>query len=339
MRRQQEIDPGTHQPACRRGGRPTAPGKIQAIAMSDDRQRFSSPPPAEPAGAPAIFDRRRLRIRLARAASGPECGNFLVDRAAADMADRLAAVQRTFEAAVVLDAGGGFAADLQASGKARWLARGGLAATPGELPVFVADEEHLPLGPQTVDLVASLFTLHFVNDLPGALVQVRHALKPDGLFVAAMLGGETLIELRTALIAAEAEAAGGAAPRVAPFVDVRTAGDLLMRAGFALPVADSDRLTARYENLPALFEDLAALGLRNVPAGPPVPLRRSTIARADALYREMFAAPDGRLPATFEIVHVAGWAPHPSQQKPLRPGSAAARLADALGVDEHRLKR
>ena len=184
------------------------------------------------------------------------------------------------------------------------------------------------------DLIVSLMSLHWANDLPGALSQIRRALKPDGLFLGTLLGAGTLKELRAVLTEAELEARGGAQARVSPFADGFDGAALLQRAGFALPVADVDRVTVRYPDLLALIRDLRAMGETNVLAGAVRPLTRGILARAAQLYAERYADADGRIPATFEIVHLAGWAPHESQQKPLPRGSAKMRLADALGVRE-----
>ncbi len=198
-----------------------------------------------------------------------------------------------------------------------------------------ADEEALPFADSSLDLVVSALALQFVNDLPGTLVQIRRALKPDGLFLAALLGGDTLTELRQAFAAAEAEIEDGVSPRVAPFADLRDMGGLLQRAGFALPVTDADRLTVRYASPLALMHDLRRMGAANaLVARRRVPLKRKTLARMMEIYAERFADTDGRIRATFEIVWLSGWAPHASQQQPLRPGSARTRLADALGVNE-----
>lgn len=199
-------------------------------------------------------------------------------------------------------------------------------AGPGQAPLALPD--------QSQDLIVSLMSLHWANDLPGALSQIRRALKPDGLFVGTLLGAGTLKELRAVLTEAELEARGGAQARVSPFADGFDGAALLQRAGFALPVSDVDRLTVRYPDLFALVRDLRAMGETNVLAGGGRPLTRGIVARAAQLYAERFGEPDGRIPATFEIVHLAGWAPHESQQKPLPRGSAKMRLADALGVKE-----
>jgi SAM-dependent methyltransferase len=210
------------------------------------------------------------------------------------------------------------------------------AARAGErTPVVIADEERLPFRDASLDLVVSGLALQFVNDLPGALLQIRRALKPDGLFLAALVGGDTLTELRQAFAAAEAEVEGGVSPRVAPFADVRTMGALLQRAGFALPVTDVDRVVVRYDSPLRLMHDLRRMGATNVlterrRGG----LRRQTLSRLIEVYAERFADPDGRLRASFEIIWLSGWAPHESQQQPLRPGSARTRLADALRTRE-----
>ena len=208
-------------------------------------------------------------------------------------------------------------------------------ARDGEFLRVAADEEALPFADASLDLVVSALALQWVNDLPGTLVQIRRALKPDGLLMAAMLGGDTLIELREAFASAESEIEGGLSPRVAPFADLRELGALMQRAGFALPVVDSDRLTVRYESAFALMRDLRAMGATNVLAERRrAPLRRATLMRMAEIYAERFADADGRVRATFEIVWLSGWSPHESQQKPLKPGSASQRLADALGAKE-----
>jgi SAM-dependent methyltransferase len=287
---------------------------------------------------PVIIDRALLRARGRRAlALGP--ATFLIDRVAEDLADRLATVLRSFPCG--LDLGtptGALRRALAASHKIGGIiAANALAAIAGEGAglAIVADEEALPLREGALDLVVSGLSLHFVNDLPGTLVQVRRALKPDGLFVAALLGGETLSELRQAFAAAEAEMEDGISPRVLPFADLRDLGALLQRAGFALPVTDVDRVTVRYASPLDLMHDLRRMGAAN----PLVdrsrrPLRRATLARMLEIYRERFAVPDGRVRATFEIVYLSGWAPHESQQQPLAPGSARTRLADALRTQE-----
>jgi SAM-dependent methyltransferase len=199
----------------------------------------------------------------------------------------------------------------------------------------VADEEALPFADNTLDLVVSGLSLQVVNDLPGVLVQVQRALKPDGLFLAALLGGDTLTELRQSFAVAESELEGGVSPRVAPFADVRDLGALLQRAGFALPVTDVDRITVRYATPLRLLRDLRRMGAANpLVERRRVPLRRTTLMRAMEVYAARFADPDGKVRASFDIIWLLGWSPHESQQKPLQPGSAKKRLADALGTTE-----
>ena len=282
-----------------------------------------------------VFDRNLLQARRARAQQlGP--ATFLIDRVAEDLADRLAAVLRQF--AVAVDLGtptGALRQVLAASGKIGAVVAVDRIVREGSGLHFVADEEALPLREASVDLIVSGLALQFVNDLPGTLIQVRRALKPDGLFVAALLGGETLSELRAAMAQAEAEIEGGVSPRIAPFVDVRELGALLQRAGFALPVTDVDRLTARYDSVFSLMHDLRRMGGGNaLIERRRVPLRRAMLLRMAEIYEARFADADGRVRATFDIVWLSGWAPHVSQQQPLKPGSAQARLADALGARE-----
>jgi len=288
------------------------------------------------ASSPLIFDRALLRQRRRRAAAlGP--ATFLLDRVADDLADRLAAVLRRFELAVDLGTpGNAVRAALAGRGSVgKIIATDTLSDFSRSAPSVVADEEALPFGTEKLDLVVSGLALHFVNDLPGALLQIRRALKPDGLFLAALLGGDTLTELRQSFAAAESEVEGGVSPRVAPFADLRDLGALLQRAGFALPVTDVDRLTVRYENVFALMRDLRRMGATNtLLARRRTPLKRATLLRMAEIYGQRFADADGRIRATFEIVWLSGWAPHPDQQQPLKPGSAKTRLADALGTRE-----
>jgi len=283
-----------------------------------------------------IFDRALLRRRRARAAAlGP--ATFLLDRVANDLAERLAAVLRRFDLALDLGTPGeAVRLALHGSGAVGTVIRADAAATRASADKIVAaDEEALPLAAGALDLVISALALQFVNDLPGALVQIRRALKPDGLFLAALVGGDTLTELRQAFAAAESEVEGGAAPHVAPFADLRELGALLQRAGFALPVTDVDRLCVRYESVLALMHDLRRMGATNaLTARRRTPLKRATLHRMAEIYAQRFADADGRLRATFEIVWLSGWAPHDSQQQPLKPGSAKTRLADALGTRE-----
>jgi SAM-dependent methyltransferase len=272
-----------------------------------------------PAAAPVLFDRALLRARQRRAQTlGP--ATFLLDRVAEDFGDRLQAVTRSFADVAEI-----------------W--------TPGELlqkPVadrfksitriaLHADSETLRLPPESLDLAVSALAFQFVNDLPGVLAQIRRALRPDGLLLAAMLGGDTLTELRQAFAEAEAECEGGVSPRVAPFADLRDVGSLLQRAGFALPVTDVDSVVVRYDNAFALMADLRRMGATNVMVERRrTPTRRATLLRMAQIYTSRFADPDGRIRATFDIVWLSGWAPHESQPKPLRPGSAKASLEAAV---------
>jgi SAM-dependent methyltransferase len=271
-----------------------------------------------PNTAPVLFDRALLRARQSRALRlGP--ATFLLDRVAVDVEERLHAVLREF--ADVADI---------------W--------TPGELlrkpsrhrfksiaHIDLSEPESLPLQPGSIDLALSALAFQFVNDLPGVLAQIRRALKPDGLLLAAMIGGDTLTELRQSFAAAEAELEGGVSPRVAPFADLRDVGALLQRAAFALPVTDVDRIVVRYDSAFALMADLRRMGATNILIERRrAPTRRATMLRMAQLYGERFADPDGRIRATFDVIWLSGWAPHESQQKPLRPGSAKASLAEAV---------
>lgn len=276
-----------------------------------------------------LFDRALARRNLARAlrAGGQD---FLLRLAVEGICDRLALVNRDFSAG--LDLGTPTSALAEAL-KPRILAR--MAPTPetaGGAPLnLIGGEEAQPFAPERFDLVVSALALQGVNDLPGAMIQARRALKPDGLFLACLVGGRSLHELRAALAGAEAELYGGASPRVSPFADVRDMGALLQRAGFALPVADAEATLVRYGDFFALLADLRAMGAANALfARARKPASRALFMRAAEIYAEKFADPDGRLRATFELIYASGWAPHESQQKPLRPGSARMRLADAL---------
>jgi SAM-dependent methyltransferase len=290
------------------------------------------------ADGPLIFDRALIRARRRRAAA-MEPATFLIDHIAGDLADRVALVLRRF--ALALDLGTPTEAVRAALARLGSVGTIVAAAPPPDIGarraglLIVADEEALPFADGTFDLVVSALALQLVNDLPGTLVQIRRALKPDGLFLAALLGGETLNELRQSFAAAESEIEGGVSPRVAPFADLRDLGALLQRAGLALPVADADRLVVRYDSAFALMHDLRRMGATNALIDRRrTPLRRATVMRMAEIYAQRFADADGRLRATFEIVWLSGWAPHPGQQQPLKPGTAKARLADALGARE-----
>lgn len=273
---------------------------------------------------------RHKRRALAAAVPG---ASFLLDRAVEDLAERLSTVERRFEAAAALFCWTPAVRDaLLASGKVQSVLRVELdKAFLDDAPGIVSGFDHILLDPESIDLAVSLMSLHEANDLPGALIQIRRALRPDGLFLGAMAGGNTLAELRESLLAAETELYGGASPRVSPFTDVRDAGALLQRAGFALPVADVEPLTVRYDSMFALMRDLRAMGASNaLVARSRRPASRRLFLRAAEIYAERFSDPDGRVRATFEIVWMSGWAPHASQQKPLKPGSAEVSLARIL---------
>ena len=286
------------------------------------------------AGPPQIFDATRRTARLARSERRFAEADFLHRRAAENAVLSLEATLREFPAAVDLSAHPGPFAEALAMSD---------AAVRVGAPQAVGDRSEragpgaraLEIVAGSADLIVSLMTLHWANDLPGALSQIRRALKPDGLFLGTLLGAGTLKELRAVLTEAELAERGGAQARVSPFADGFDGAGLLQRAGFALPVSDVDRLTVRYPDLFALIRDLRAMGETNVLAGTIRPLTRPIIARAAVLYAEKYGETDGRIPATFEIVNLAGWAPHESQPKPLPRGSARVRLADALGVVEH----
>lgn len=289
------------------------------------------------ADVPHIFDRALMQRRRLRAQAAP--ADFLLAHVAEELVDRLSAVKRSFAVAADIGTPGNV---LRAAIRSRGLAAGVIGVDllacelrRGEPLLVAADEEALPFADASLDLALSALALHGVNDLPGTLVQIRRALKPDGLFLAALLGGETLTELRQAFAAAEAEIEGGVSPRVAPFADLRDLGAMLQRTGFALPVVDADRLTVRYATPFDLMRDLRGMGATNaLTERRRVPLKRATLQRMAEIYAERFRDADGRLRATFDVVWLSGWAPHESQQKPLRPGSAKARLADALRTTE-----
>lgn len=291
---------------------------------------------------PPLFDRALHRLRLDRAAGRYSQADFLKARAAADVVERLEAILRDFPMAVDLGARSGlFAVALAqspASERVGLLIETDLSAAMlmgREAPRLQVDEERLPFAPESLDLIVSTLALHWTNDLVGSLIQIRQALKPDGLFIGAIVGGSSLTELRQCLLAAEAELSDGAGLRVSPFADALDAAGLLQRAGFALPVADADRVVVRYAHPLNLIADLKAMGDTNVLAERSrKPLSRAVLTRACEIYAERFSDPDGRVRATLDLIIMTGWAPHPDQQKPLRPGSAKMRLADALGTKE-----
>lgn len=286
---------------------------------------------------PFVFDRPRLARRRARARETYKSVDFLKSRVAEDIIDRIAATGRHFPVAAELGAG---VSDLRTAlthctDHVILTDPSPEIATGLSMPAVCLDEEWLAFRPASLDLIVSGLALHWVNDLPGCLVQARRCLKPDGFFVGGMIGGNSLTELRQVLLQAESELTGGAEMRVSPFADALDLSQLLQRAGFALPVSDRDHLTLRYESLFALLRDLQASGETHSPARTGRrPLSRRILVRAAELYQEQFSDPDGRIRASVEIIWMTGWAPHPDQPKPLRPGSAKASLAEAVGAKE-----
>ena len=273
---------------------------------------------SDPDAAPILFDRALLRARQNRARRG-EPVTFLFDRVAEDMEERLAAVTRGFSDTAEIWTPGELLRK-QAADRFKSITR-----------IDPDETETLRLAPESLDLAVSALAFQFVNDLPGVLAQIRRALRPDGLLLAAMIGGDTLTELRQSFAAAEAECEGGVSPRVAPFADLRDIGGLLQRAGLALPVTDVDRVVVRYDSAFALMADLRRMGATNMLIERRrAPTRRGTMLRMAQIYAERFADPDGRIRATFDIIWLSGWAPHDSQPKPLRPGSAKASLEAAV---------
>lgn len=286
-----------------------------------------------------VFDQPLVEARRRRALkAGDAKAQFLLEIVADDLAERLAVVERRFEHAVELHGYTGVTARaLLATGKIGTLMR---VETDTDFSndtaaLEVASIETVPVAPGSANLIVSPLSLHLTNDTPGVFIQVRRALAPDGLFLAAIPGNGTLQELREVLLAAESEITGGASPRVFPFADIRDIGALLQRAGFALPVTDAETYTVRYASLFSLMKDLRAMGMTNsLMARSRKPLSRAVFLRAAEIYAERFADPDGRIRATFSVIYLSGWAPHESQQKPLAPGSAKMRLADALKIEE-----
>lgn len=291
---------------------------------------------------PDLFDRALWRQRRDRAVRSAAPADFLWREVAEGLAERLSDVTRQFPDAAIVGAAGGAVADAltgrfgiarltQVESAAAMLDYAGRPDIEG----VEGDEEALPLAEAAKDLILSPLTLHAANDPVGALIQMRRALRPDGLMIAALFGGDSLRELRVALAEAEVALEGGLSPRVAPMGEIRALGALLQRAGFAMPVADADRHTVTYADPLALMRDLRAMGETNVMnARRKTPLRRATLLKACEIYQSAFGMPDGRIPATVEIVYLSGWAPAAGQPQPKRPGSATARLADALGATE-----
>jgi NADH dehydrogenase [ubiquinone] 1 alpha subcomplex assembly factor 5 len=285
----------------------------------------------------AVFDRGALRRRRERTAPHLDGYDFLIREVAERLSERLGDVRRAFPLALELGCHTGQLAEVLGgrTGVGRLIQTdlsSAMARRAGGL-CLVADEEALPFRAETFDLVLSCFSLHWINDLPGTLAQVRHALKPDGLFLAAMPGGTTLQELREAVMRAELELDGGAGLRVSPFVDLRDAGSLLQRAGLAMPLVDVETITVTYDHPLKLMQELRGMGEANaLRQRPRRPLRRATLLRAAEIYHELFADARGRVPATFEILMLSGWKPAPTQPQPLRRGSGKVNLAEALKV-------
>jgi SAM-dependent methyltransferase len=283
-----------------------------------------------------VFDRRLVRLRRARFAARFAEAGFLVQEVVERLVDRLVDIRRAFPRVLVLGAPHRLVETALAGrfGLRELVAADSAPAMLGAPGLrVVADPEALPFAADRFDLVLSSMMLHWVNDLPGTLIQLRSCLAPDGLLMLAMPGGETLTELRQCLTRAELEVEGGVSPRVSPFADVRDAGSLLQRAGFALPVVDADRITVSYADPLRLMRELGRMGEANaLLQRRPGPLRRETLLRACEVYGELFAEETGRIPATFDILFLTGWKPHPDQQQPAPRGSAQVRLADALRV-------
>jgi hypothetical protein len=287
-------------------------------------------------GVPQIFDRALRRKHLERAAGTRPA--FYAQTLAAEIESRLALILRDFKTTLLFGPAAGEVRSSLGTHRLGRIVTAAPASGPGIDVVF--DDEAQPLAEASLDCILSLFSLNGVNDVPGALAQFRAALKPDGLFLAGMFAGRTLSELRDAWLAAEADLTGGASLRVAPFADMRDLGSLLQRAGFALPAVDIDMTTVRYKDALALMREIRALGLQHALAQRSRrPVTASLLARAASLYDARYGDADGRVRATIETAWLIGWAPHASQQRPLRPGSAKARLADALKTAEVKLKR
>ncbi len=296
---------------------------------------------------PTIFDRRKVRQNRTQAmeqhAKEPAIFSMVRERTL----DRLLDVTRTFHHAFVCGPGSTLTAQtmtqshrVESVTSSEFIDPAAAAQPRSNQPPLslISDDEWVPFGPDSFDLVLSVLSLHWVNDLPGALIQLRRCLQEDGLFLAVLFGGTTLYELRECLLDAETQLMDGVTPRVSPFVDVRDAGNLLVRAGFALPVADTDTIVQEYENMTSLFGALKTMGELNAIVERSRGLATPRLfALADSLYEQRFGTKDGGIKATFEIVTLTGWAPSDIQQKPLAPGSVRRRLSDALDTDENPL--
>ena len=279
---------------------------------------------------PHIFDARLWRNRAKRFRPQFQRSDFVLRRVLEDMADSLGAINRNFQSGLELNA-----LPLRLT---EFVPEGKITHLNEEVRDIDLDATPLPYASDSLDLIVSALGLHRINDVPGALVQIRRALKPDGFFIAAMMGGETLTELRQCLIEAELEVRGGYGPRIFPFAESHDVIELMKRIGFAMPVVDSDRLKVSYEHPLALMHDLRSMGESNILLErPKTGLNKAILERLCALYFEKFSNDEGRIIASFEIIHLSGWKPHESQQKPLKPGTAKMRLSDALGVKEIKL--
>lgn len=332
-----------------------SPNALLTDAVQPDAAKLAPPSRATPqqhSGAPVVFDRKAVQKHRNRAAKHFENHAFLKQRAAEDLADRLDVVPRPFD--LILDLGS-HTGEVSKEIRSRPLISSRVGSIISsdishnfslkikELSLC-ADEELLPFKPFSFDAVVSSLSLHWVNDLPGTLVQIKNALKPDGLFISQMFGGKTLHELRSCLIEAETEIRGGAAMRVSPFADVQDMSSLLQRAGFTMPVADTETVTVRYSNPFTLFNDLRGMGETSAPVrsrtDAKLPnLTRAILYRTLEIYSEKFSDADGKYLATFEIVTASGWSPGPDQPQPLRRGSAKASLAQAIGSIEQKSPR
>jgi SAM-dependent methyltransferase len=317
---------------CSRGNRIAEPRLSRRDFFAAVREARVTEDPRQIIDTDLLLSRKRRAV--GRAVAGAD---FLMQRAADDLAERMATIGRRFSRAAALFCVTPAARDVVlASRKADEALRVEAdAAFLGDEPGIVAAPGHLPLDPASIDLAVSLLSLQDENDIPGMLIQIRRALKPDGLFLGAMAGAGTLGELRESLLAAEAELTGGASPRVLPFADVREVGALLQRAGFALPVTDVETVTVRYATMFDLMADLRAMGAANVLSGRSRrPATKKFFARAAQIYAERFSDPDGRIRATFSFIWMSGWTPDASQRKPLKPGSAEVSLARFLEDSE-----
>jgi len=286
-----------------------------------------------------IFDRQLVKRHRERASERWGDHRFLFDEVADRMIERLDEIERPFETRLNLGARNGI--DALDSHPGLTINADLSEAMTGQAagPRLVLDEEWLPFKKASIDLVFSPLSLHWVNDLPGALIQINQVLKPDGLFLASLFGTDTLFELRASLMQAEEEVLGGISPRISPFADVRDLGSLLQRAGFALPVSDMDTITVTYSNPFKLLSDLRGMGETNAVLDRlKRPISKRLLLRAFEIYQHKFGRPDGKIPATFTILYMTGWHPHNSQQQPLKPGSAKTSLASALGSKEIKLK-